>query len=146
MHKMMELRDKLMDELEQQASRQLTEQSLGLIDKLTHSIKSIDSVISMDIEGEYGDSFSGRRYRENYSGEYSGRNRDGFSGRREGGGSSRRRRESMGYSNDGYSGRRGYSRDEAKDKMIVELEGMMGSVSPDAQMAIDRAILALNQE
>ena len=52
----------------------------------------------------------------------------------------------MGYSNEGYSGRRGYSRDEAKDKMIEELEGMMGSVSPDAQMAIDRAINALNQE
>ncbi len=143
MHKMMELRDKLMDELEQQASRQLTEQSLGLIDKLTHSIKCIDSVISMDIEGEYGESrdgFSGRRYRDNYSGEYSGR-------RRESGGTSRRRRTSM----DGYSGeysgrRRGYSRDEAKDKMIEELEGMMGSVSPDAQMAIDRAINALNQE
>lgn len=137
MHKMMELRDKLMEELEQQANRQLTEQSLGLIDKLAHSIKCIDTVIAMDIEEEYGDGFSGRRYRENYSGEYSGRRRDNV-------GTSRRRRTSM----DGYSGeyRRGYSRDEAKDKMIEELEGMMGSVSPDAQMAIDRAIHALNQE
>lgn len=140
MHKIMELRDKLMDELEQQASRQLTEQSLGLIDKLAHSIKCIDTVIAMDIEGEYGenrDGFSGRRYRDNYSGDYSGRRRDN-------GGTSRRRRTGM----DGYSGeyRRGYSRDEAKDKMIEELEGMMGNVSPDAQMAIDRAIHALNQE
>lgn len=137
MHKIMELRDKLMEELEQQAGKQLTEQNLGWIDKITHSIKCIDTIISMDIEGEYGDNYSGRRYRENYSGEYSGRRRDN-------GGTSRRRRNSM----DGYSGeyRRGYSRDEAKDKMISELEGMMGSVSPDAQMAIDRAIHALNQE
>lgn len=139
MHKMMELRDKLMDEIEQQASRQLTEQSLGLIDKLAHSIKCIDTVIAMDIEGEYGESrdgYSGRRYRD----EYSGRRRDN-------GGTSRRRRTGMdGYSVE-YSGRRrDYSRDEAKDKMIEELEGMMGSVSPDAQMAIDRAIHALNQE
>lgn len=139
MHKMMELRDKLMEELEHQASRQLTEQSLGLIDKLAHAIKCIDTVIAMDIDGEYGDGFSGRRYRDNYSGEYSGRRRDN-------GSTSRRRRESMGYSNEGYSGRRGYSRDEAKDKMIDELENMMGNVSPDAKMAIDRAIHALNQE
>ena len=148
MHKIMELRDKLMDELEQQADRQLSEQSLTLIDKLAHAIKCLDTIEAMENGSmESRDGYSGRRYRDGYSGEYSGRNRDSYSGRREGGGSSRRRREGgMGYSNDGYSGRRGYSRDEAKDKMIDELEGMMGEVSPEAQMAIDKAIRALNQE
>ena len=58
--------------------------------------------------------------------------------------------EADGYSNDGYSneysGRRGYSRDEAKDKLIDEMEGMMGDVSPEAQHAIQKAIRALGQE
>lgn len=153
MHKMMELRDKLMDELEQQADRQLTEQSLELIDKLAHAIKCIDTIEAMDQSSyeiresresrESRDGYSGRRYRE-------GGSREGYSGRR-GGGSSRKRRNSMdGYSNDGYSneysGRRGYSRDEAKDKLIDEMEGMMGDVSPEAQHAIQKAIHALGQE
>lgn len=135
MHKLFELRDKLMDELEEQTGRQLTEQSLGLIDKLTHSIKSIDTIIAMNIE-EHGESRDG----------YSGR-RGYFYTQRDGGTSGRRRRDSMGrYADDRYSGRRGYSRDEAKDKLIGEMEGMMDDVSPEAQHAIEKAIHALHQE
>ena len=150
MHKLMELRDKLMDELEMFADKPVTEQNLEYIDKLAHAIKCIDTVVAME-EGSYEsresresrEGYSGRRYRE-------GGSREGYSGRR-GGGSSRRRRNSMdGYSNDGYSneysGRRGYSRDEAKDKLIDEMEGMMGDVSPEAQHAIQKAIRALGQE
>lgn len=78
--------------------------------------------------------------------------RDGMSSRRgyfytqrDGGGTSnRRRRDSMGRYADDYSGR--YSRDEAKDKLIGEMEGMMGDVSPEAQHAIQKAIHALGQE
>lgn len=149
MHKMMELRDKLMDELEQQADRQLTEQSLELIDKLAHAIKCIDTIAAMEES-----SYESRESREGYSGRRYRESRDGYSGRR-GGGSSRRRRDSMGryadgYSNEGYSneysGRRGYSRDEAKDKLIDEMEGMMADVSPEAKHAIQKAILALGQE
>ena len=147
MHKMMELRDKLMDELEQFAETKITEQNIMFIDTIAHAIKCIDTVVAME-EGSYEsresrEGYSGRRYRE-------GGSREGYSGRR-GGGSSRRRRNSMdGYSNDGYSneysGRRGYSRDEAKDKLIDEMEGMMGDVSPEAQHAIQKAIHALGQE
>lgn len=143
MHKMMQLRDKLMDELEMFADKSVTEQNLEYIDKLAHAIKCIDTVDAMErSEQESRDGYSGRMYR------------DGMSGRR-GGGSSRRRRDSMGryadgYSNDGYSneysGRRGYSRDGAKDKLIDEMEGMMGDVSPEAQHAIQKAIHALGQE
>ena len=162
MHKLLELRDMLMDELEQITDRgQLTEGSLGIVQKITHSIKSIDTIIAMEEssresrdgysgrryrDGSREGGTSGRRYRDGSSGEYSGRYRDG-------GTSGRRRRDSMGryadgssgaYSGDGYSGR--YSRDEAKDKMIEELEGMMGDVSPQAQKAIEKAIHALDQE
>ena len=151
MHKMMELRDKLMDELEQFAETKITEQNIMFIDTIAHAIKCIDTVVAMEEDSyesrESREGYSGRRYRE-------GGSREGYSGRR-GGGSSRRRRDSMGryadgYSNDGYSneysGRRGYSRDEAKDKLIDEMEGMMGDVSPEAQHAIQKAIHALGQE
>lgn len=138
MHKMMELRDKLMDELEQQADRQLTGQSLELIDKIAHAIKCIDTIEAMEQSSydsrESREGYSGMRYRE-------GGSRDGLSGRR-GNTSGRRRRTSM----DGYSERRGYSRDEAKDRVIGDLEGMMDDVSPEAQKAIERAIHALHQD
>ena len=152
MHKMMQLRDNLMDELEQFADKPITEQNLEYIDKLSHSIKCLDTVYGMNIgEQESRDGYSGRMYRDGMSGR-----RGYFYTQRDGGGTSnRRRRDSMGryadgYSNDGYSneysGRRGYSRDEAKDKLIGEMEGMMGDVSPEAQHAIQKAIHALGQE
>lgn len=165
MHKLMELRDALMEELEKMSDRPVNDQTLPIIDKVAHAVKSIDTIIAMSESREgvsgrgYRDGYSnegvsGRRYRDDYSGEYSG---EGMSGRRyyytqrEGGGSSgRRRRDSMGryadsgYSGDAYSGR--YSRDEAKDKLIGEMEGMMGDVSPEAKHAIQKAIHALDQE
>ena len=134
MHKMMQLRDKLMDELEMFADKSVTEQNLEYIDKLAHAIKCIDTVDAMErSEQESRDGYSGRR---GY-----------FYTQRDGGTSGRRRRDSMGrYADDRYSGRRGYSRDEAKDKLIGEMEGMMGDVSPEAQHAIQKAIHALGQE
>ena len=141
MHKMMQLRDNLMDELEQFADKPITEQNLEYIDKLSHSIKCLDTVYGMNIgEQESRDGYSGRMYRDGMSGR-----RGYFYTQRDGGGTSnRRRRDSMGRYADDYSGR--YSRDEAKDKLIGEMEGMMGDVSPEAQHAIQKAIHALGQE
>ena len=141
MHKMMQLRDNLMDELEQFADKPITEQNLEYIDKLSHSIKCLDTVYGMNIgEQESRDGYSGRMYRDGMSGR-----RGYFYTQRDGGGTSnRRRRDSMGRYADDYSGR--YSRDEAKDKLIGEMEGMMGDVSPEAQHAIEKAIHALHQE
>ena len=170
MHKLMDLRDKLMEELEKQADRPMTDSTLGLIDRLAHSIKCIDTIVAMEESSYDGGS------RDGYSGGY----RDGgASGRRggyfytqrdDGGTSGRRRRDSMGryadsysgedgmsgryrdgsresrYRDGGMSGRRGYSRDEAKDKLVDGLEGMMGEVSPEAQHAIEKAIHVLEQE
>ena len=75
---------------------------------------------------------SGRRYRDDYSGRYFYTQRDGISGRR--------RRDSMGRYADGYS------HDEAKDRLMNDMEGMMADVSPEAQQAIRRAMNALGQE
>ena len=146
MHKMMILRDNLMDELEKFADKPLTEQSLEFVDKLAHAIKCIDTVSAMERAEQ--DGYSGRTYRDSYSGrmyrdDYSG---DGISGRRyfytqrDGGVSGRRRRDSLGRYADGYS------HDEAKDRLMGEMEGMMGNVSPEAQHAIQKALNALNQE
>ena len=149
MHKMMMLRDNLVDELEKFADKPLNEQSLDLVDKLAHAIKCIDTVSAM--ERAENDGYSGRMYRDGmsrrtYRDDYSG---DGVSGRRyfytqRDGMSGMRRRDSLGRYADGYSG--GYSHDEAKDRLMNEMQGMMGDVSPEAQHAIQKAINALGQE
>ena len=146
MHKMMMLRDNLMDELEKFADKPMNEQSLDLVDKLAHAIKCIDTVSAME-RAESRDGYSGRMYRDGMSGRmyrdgYSG---DGISGRRyyytqRDGISGRRRRDSMGRYADGYS------HDEAKDRLMGEMEGMMNNVSPEAQHAIQKALNALGQE
>lgn len=146
-----ELREALMDELYQMKGRKLTEGLLDAIDKATHSIKSIDTILAMEESSresresrESRDGYSGRRYRD---------------GSREGsrdGGTSGRRRDSMGrfrdgssnddYSGDEYSGRRGYSRAEARDKLVTGLEDMMQDVSPESQRVIQKAIRVIEKE
>lgn len=145
MHKMMILRDNLMDELEKFADKPLTEQSLEYVDKLAHAIKCIDTVSAME-RAEQDGGYSGRTYRDSYSGRMY-RDEDGMSGRRyyyytqrDNGVSGRRRRDSLGRYADGYS------HDEAKDRLMGEMEGMMGNVSPEAQDAIRRAMNALGNE
>ena len=147
MHKLYDLRDTLMDALDRQMEKPLSDQSLTVIDKLVHSIKCIDSIITMGIDEQSGES------REGYSGR---RTRDGYSGRRyfytqrEGGTSGLRRRDTMGRYADGFESREGYSgrysRDDAKDMLIGEMEGMMNDVSPETQKAIEKAIHALSKE
>ena len=144
MHKVMILRDNLMDELEKFADKPLTEQSLEYVDKLAHAIKCIDTVSAME-RAEQDGGYSGRTYRGSYSGRMY-RDEDGMSSRRyyytqrDGGVSGRRRRDSLGRYADGYS------HDEAKDRLMGEMEGMMGNVSPEAQDAIRRAMNALGNE
>lgn len=125
-HKLRNLRDNLMEELETFADRPVNERDLEFVDKLSHAIKCIDTVCAM----ESYDGYSGRTYRDNYSGRMY---RDNYSYGNMG---SRR-----GYGNLGR-----YSRDEAKDRLVNEMEGMMNEVSPEAQHAIQRAISALNME
>ena len=141
----MMLRDNLVDELEKFADKPLNEQSLDLVDKLAHAIKCIDTVSAM--ERAENDGYSGRSYRDGMSGRMyrDGYSEDGISGRRyfytqRDGISGRRRRDNMGRYADGYS------HDEAKDRLMNEMEGMMGDVSPETQQAIRRAMNALGQE
>ena len=125
---MYELRDMLCDELDKVAEQgELTAGSLELVDKLTHSIKSIDTILAM--EEAYGDDYSrddGRMYDDGHS--YN-RGRGGYNrgnsyarGRR-----GNVRRDSMGrYSRDG-----GYSYVDAKQDMIAELKELAAKAPDD---------------
>lgn len=131
MHKLKKLRDNIMEELESFADRPIDERDLEFVDKLSHSLKCIDTVCAMAGYDNY-DGYSGRTYRDNYSG--------------------RMYRDNYSYGNGNMGSRRGYgnlgrySRDEAKDRLVGEMENMMNEVSPEAQHAIQRAISALNME
>ena len=64
MHKMEELKEMLVAELEKLTKKGgLSAGSLDAVDKLTHSIKSIDTILAM--EGYSGDDYSYRRERDN---------------------------------------------------------------------------------
>ena len=124
MEYMHELKEMLCDELYGIAEKgELTAGSLDTIDKLTHSIKSIATIMAMEDAG----------YSRDYVGKYVG-------------GSYAQKRDSMGrYSRRGGSyargGRRGYSRDDEKDKMIEKLEKMMEQTDDmAAKQAIEQAI------
>ena len=107
-----DLRDMLCEELDKISEKgELTAGSLETIDKLTHSIKSIDTIMAMEEAGYSNDMAYTDGGNYNYS-RARGRNRD-----------------SMGrYSRNSYArggrGGRGYSRDDKED-MIEKLEDMM---------------------
>lgn len=70
MHKLVELKDMLCEELEEYASKDLTASSLDMVDKLAHAVKNIDKIIN---ESEYsGDMpYHERSYRRDARGRYS---------------------------------------------------------------------------
>ena len=127
-----DLKKMLCRELEEIARKQqLSAGDLEIVDKLTHSIKSIVTIMAMDDSGySYNDGYSGARRRDSM-------------GRYADGGNSDR------YYDDGYSGRRyydnyqdrGYSRDEGKTHMIRQFEKMMDEASsPDVREVIQSAL------
>lgn len=103
MHKMEELRRMLVKELDEITSKgELSTGSLEVIDKLTHSIKSIDTIIAMEGRSEKRDSM-GRYSRDDYSyGDYS---RRGYS------------REEL---KDGLKDLHSYAKDEHSRRMIED--------------------------
>lgn len=116
MHKMYELREMLCEELDKITKKgELSAGSLDVIDKLTHSIKSIDTIIAMEDAGYSSDDYSMR-------GNSYARGRG-----------SNARRDSMGrYSSDNYSMRggrsgergRNYSYDDEMNNLREQLEDM----------------------
>ena len=110
-HKLKKLLCKELEEITDKG--ELSAGSLETIDKLTHSIKSLDTIMAMEDGGYSRDGYSGRR-------DSMGRYADGASYENR----SYARYNDSSYE-DGYSGRRRYSRDEGKSYMMQELESLM---------------------
>lgn len=144
MKKMEELRDMLCEELEKISKKgELSAGSLDVIDKLTHSIKSIDTIMAMEDAG----------YSNDYSYEYSreGRyvNMDG--GNRGNSNARGRKRDSMGrYSrNDGYSMRGGmgnYSREDEMEDLKMDLHEMLEEAKSEEQRRMIRKWISQVEE
>lgn len=118
-----DLKKMLCKELENVANqKELSAGDLETVDKLTHSIKSLVTIMAMEDGGySYNDGYSGAR----------GRSRDMNYARYNDGGR---------YYDNGYSGRR-YSRDEGKSYMIQQFERLMNeSSSPEEHEVLQSAI------
>ena len=126
-----DLKKKLCRELENYAKDgKLSAGDLEVIDKLTHSIKSLVTIIAMEDSG--------------YSGEYSGARRRDSMGRYADNGPGYNRYYDGG--SDGYSGRRMYSRDEGKSHMIHQLEDLMQQAgNQEERQALQQALSRLQQ-
>jgi len=124
-----ELKDMLCEELEDLVKKgELSAGSLDAIDKITHSIKSLVTIIAME-EGGYSNDGS-------YDG-YNGGNGGGMTGGSYMRGySGRRGRDSMGR----YTSGRRYSRDEAKDEVMRHLEKAMNGASGEQRKIIQEAV------
>lgn len=143
MKKINELKEMLCEELDRlttEASKsKLTQTNLDVFYKLTDTIKNIDKIEMLEdggyseagmwsarIDGEYGDQYAYER------GNSRARNRGGYS-----------RDMSM---RGGNSYRRGYSRDDAKEDMVEQLEDMMYSADDSkTKEAIKRCMESLKQ-
>lgn len=86
MHALYELKEKLMDHLEDYSKKDLTGSNLEIVDKLSHTIKNLCKIIEdmEESEGEsYADGMGGGSYRSSYA-------RNGRGGSYRGGNYSRR--------------------------------------------------------
>lgn len=123
MHKLEELRDMLMAEIEKCTDKGISAGSLDVIDKLTHAVKSIDTIMAMEEAGYSNDGYSyarGRRgnVRRDSMGRYSSRYDDGNY-----------------RSNNSYR----YSRDDAKHDLADELREMaMNTDDPESKNMIHK--------
>lgn len=141
MHKLEELREMLMDELNECVKKdELSTASLDIIDKLTHSIKSIDTIIAMeesDYSYEGGRSYArgrGRNAKRDSMGRYARRGGSYDDGSYDDGSYDYSRRD------------RRYSRAEAKDELMNELrEIQMDAKDEDSRQMIKQWIKQLEQ-
>ena len=122
MHKLMELKEMLCEELEEYGSKgKLDVGGLEIVDKLAHAIKNIDKIIEAEEAEGYSGAMGGGSYRGGRGGSYRGGSYEGgsYEGSYARGRGRNARRDSMGrYSREG-----GYSR--AEDDFRMELEELI---------------------
>lgn len=130
MEYMDKLRDKLCDELDEIARKpEMSAGDLETAHKLTDTIKNIDKIEMLEEDGSYsqaGDWEMEGRGSYNRGSSYRGRKRD-----------------SMGrYSRDGNYSRRMYSRGDAKEHMMMELEEAMNAATSERDKDIIRRAMS----
>lgn len=147
MHKLEELREILMDELNEcvKKGNELSTSSLEIIDKLTHSIKSIDTILAMEDAGYSNDNSYARG-----RGRYAKRDSMGRYARRDGSyndGSYDGSYDDMSYDNSYARRNRGrYSRADAKEDLMNELRGLqMDAKDEESRHMIKEWIKQLEQ-
>lgn len=154
MHKMEELRDMLCEELEKITKKgELSAGSLDVVDKLTHSIKSIDTIMAMEDAGysnESGYSYArgrGSNARRDSRGRYSRESMGGRGNSYEDGSYENSYARNGRNSNRGGSYERGYSREDAKEELAMELKELkMDAKDPEVSQMIHRWIKQLEQD
>ena len=114
---------KELDEVSQK--KNLSAGDLEVVDKLTHSIKSLLYIMDME-DGEHG-GYSSARRRDGMGRYTDGMYYDDYS--------------DGGYSNRGYSGRR-YSRDEGKTHMIHEFEKLMDNATTQEERDVIQSAIS----
>lgn len=152
MHELYELKDKLLQELEEYGSKELSAGTLDVVDKLSHAVKNLCKIIEMkEDEEEYSGDMMGNRMMGgtsyarggNRGGSRGGSYRGSYEGR---GGSyargrgSNARRDSMVR----YSSERGYSRDGME--MADQLRDLMEDAPDEAiRKDIERLLRKVEQ-
>jgi len=123
-----DLKEMLCEELEDVVKKgELSAGDLDVVDKLTHSIKSLVTIMAME-EGGYSNDGSYDNYGNGGMNGGSYTSYRGYSGRRG--------RDSMGR----YTSGRRYSRDEAKDEVMRHLEKAMAGASGEQRKIIQEAV------
>ena len=134
-----ELKEKFEMELEELARKgELGAGDLELAHKLTDTLKNIDKICALEEDGGYSEAgdWEGRGS-YNRGSSYANRGKHYVRGHY----------SRDGYSNRGYSRESGYSRHDAKEQMMAQLEDMMGSVSNEREReAIRRCMEQLDRE
>ena len=129
LHELCEILDRDIKEMNRkvrEAGGKLNRDTLDYVDKLTHALKSVKTVIAMEEESGYSHAYGDKTGRVHWAdGTVSYGDDDGHSYRGRG---SRAKRDAMGrYSSDSYGG---YSRDDARHEMMHELHELMEESDP----------------
>lgn len=120
MNKMYELRNMLCEELDNITEQgDITTGTLDIINKLTHSIKSIDTIMAME-EASYDGSYRDGSYYDGYS---------------------RRGSYARGRRNARRDNRGRYSRTDSKEQIAEQLEDIMDETTdPSVKQALQKAL------
>ena len=157
MHELYELKEKLMKELEEYGTQDMSAGTLQVVDTLAHTIKNICKIIEAS-EGEeysmrggqgggnYSRNYGGGRYA--YEGGRGGGNRYAYEGGQGGGSSYARgrgrnaRRDSMGR----YTSEGGYSRADGMETLVEDIRSMMQELPQNVQQEAQKFVQKLEQE